>query len=342
MNSGFRQKTALFLAVLLLAAGLAALMRGRHRALSRGEIYEALVAGIGAFETQIELGTTVDHREAEQAFFQVCYLHPEFFWLKSCTYVDGPEGTCVQIDCPYPVQELSDMYRRLCSRAAQVTDRMPSYGTEYRRVLYLHDYLVTHVQPAETSESGRIYDAYGALVEGRAVCGGYSHAMLLLMQNAGLTGCIVEGPAGGDRHSWNYVRVDGQYYWLDVTWDDPGGSGLLHDYCLTDDAHLLRSHTVDTDASLYYIPFVPECGSMDGSFYAQEGTLLDRYDLETLSALVRSHDGRVELMFTQHDDYTACLRELRDERRFWEIPGTDGRTLTTTQNDVMDTLILQY
>ena len=339
-----RRKAALFLTALLLTTGLVyLLMRPAHRTGMTGEeIYHALETQVGAFENQVRLGTIVDHAQAEQAFFRLCYVHPEYFWLKSCSYTDGEDGTCIEIDMPYTREEIAEMYRRLDARASQIIDRMPSYTTDYSRVLYLHDYLVTHTEPADTSETGRIYDAYGALVEGRAVCSGYSQAMVLLLQRAGIPCGICEGLAGGSRHSWNYACVSGVYYWIDATWDDPAGTELVHDYCLTDDAHLQRSRQVDTDSSLYYIPFVPVCGSMEQSYFAMNGTLLDSYDPQVLSALIRSHSGRLELMFTQHSDYTACLHALLEEGYFRTIPGMEERALTVTQNDQMDTLVLEY
>lgn len=65
------------------------------------------------------------------------------------------------------------------------------------------------------------FTAYEALTEGKTVCQGYAllvHAMLI---EAGIPGQIIEGEAGGTLHAWNLVQLDGSWYHLDATWDDP-------------------------------------------------------------------------------------------------------------------------
>ncbi|MFC4803848.1 transglutaminase domain-containing protein [Filifactor villosus] len=60
--------------------------------------------------------------------------------------------------------------------------------------------------------------AYGALVKKEAVCQGYAHTFYLLATRCGLEAHIV---SNGD-HAWNIIKLDdGNYYHVDVTWEDP-------------------------------------------------------------------------------------------------------------------------
>ena len=63
------------------------------------------------------------------------------------------------------------------------------------------------------------YSAYAALFLGRAVCQGYSLLTYKMMWEAGIEARIVDGEAMN--HSWNMVNICGNWYHLDVTWDDP-------------------------------------------------------------------------------------------------------------------------
>lgn len=67
-------------------------------------------------------------------------------------------------------------------------------------------------------------NAYGALVLGKAVCGGYAQAYALLAKAVGLEVYYVEGMVGynGEEiiHAWNRVKIDGQWLVVDTTWDD--------------------------------------------------------------------------------------------------------------------------
>ena len=70
------------------------------------------------------------------------------------------------------------------------------------------------------------YKAYGALVNGRAVCSGYAKAFDLLAKASDLSTNIVTGTATNsngstEAHAWNQIYLDGDWYNVDVTWEDP-------------------------------------------------------------------------------------------------------------------------
>ncbi|MBQ7563780.1 MAG: hypothetical protein IJT16_07295 [Lachnospiraceae bacterium] len=68
------------------------------------------------------------------------------------------------------------------------------------------------------------HSSYGCLLKGYGVCESYARAMSRLLDTAGLTNLFVCGEAGdyvGGGHAWNYVQLDGSWYMLDSTWDDP-------------------------------------------------------------------------------------------------------------------------
>ena len=97
--------------------------------------------------------------------------------------------------------------------------------TDYEKELAIHNYLVEnckygYVEGAE-SQNSTAYSSYGALVDGKAVCDGYSQAMKLLCDLEGISCDIVIGSAKGENHAWNCVKLDGEWYQVDTTWDDP-------------------------------------------------------------------------------------------------------------------------
>ncbi len=82
----------------------------------------------------------------------------------------------------------------------------------------------------------RSQEAYGALVEGTAVCNGYAQAFLLLADAVGLDSVIVTGVADGGvttgLHAWNLVRTGDDWLVVDTTWDDAGPFGTGDTYLL--------------------------------------------------------------------------------------------------------------
>lgn len=61
--------------------------------------------------------------------------------------------------------------------------------------------------------------ALGALRDGVAICGGYSHAVKLLFEKAGIPCFNVTGTCQGENHMWNIARIDGQWLWFDAAMD---------------------------------------------------------------------------------------------------------------------------
>lgn len=96
--------------------------------------------------------------------------------------------------------------------------------SDFQKARALHDYLVQHmtyetVGLAADSKNMRIYTAYNALVKGAAVCNGYTLAYAALLQKVGIEFGYCRSVALN--HIWNYVKLDGKWYHVDTTWDDP-------------------------------------------------------------------------------------------------------------------------
>ena len=123
-------------------------------------------------------------------------------------------------------------------------------------VLAYHEYLTSTVSYAyEDYFNGTIaanhgYDMYGALVKHSCVCQGYAETMFYLLREAGLSCAIASSE--NINHAWNIVKIRGNWYHIDATWDDPvwdmpGRS--YHDYFLvsfdTMNKNTLINHTKD-------------------------------------------------------------------------------------------------
>ena len=68
--------------------------------------------------------------------------------------------------------------------------------------------------------------AYGSLLEGYSLCGGYTDAMELFLEDMGVKSYKISS----ENHVWNAVYLNNTWYHLDLTWDDPittDGSDIL-------------------------------------------------------------------------------------------------------------------
>ncbi len=92
--------------------------------------------------------------------------------------------------------------------------------TDYNNALALYRWCAYNL--AYDTTCGDIsYTGYGALYNGTAVCQGYTSLFTALCNALGIQCVGVGGQAGGDDHIWNYVNLDGTWYYVDVTWGDP-------------------------------------------------------------------------------------------------------------------------
>ena len=138
--------------------------------------------------------------------------------------------------------------------------------TDLEKALFIHDYLATHVSYNRETATGQdalsqnVYTAYGALIEGDAVCQGYALAYQLLLRELGIDCITVTSGINQMNHMWNLVRMDGYWYHVDVTWDDPVPNlegrcdhsyFMLSDETISDETH--NHYGWDTTA--------PECTS---------------------------------------------------------------------------------
>lgn len=100
--------------------------------------------------------------------------------------------------------------------------------SEEQKVKAIHDYLIysaNYVNNGDYSTAENwAYGAGGVLLHKEGVCQSYAIAFYMMATAAGLECRFVHGYAGGN-HAWNQVKVDGTWYYIDCTWDDPVGGG---------------------------------------------------------------------------------------------------------------------
>ena len=127
-------------------------------------------------------------------------------------------------------------------------------GNAYDDIKMVHDYLVENIEYDTTVSQSNIYNVYGALVNGSAVCEGYARSFKYLMDELGIPCTLVIGTGTNsqgqtENHAWNYVQLNGNWYAIDCTWDDPVSStgyvsqSSKYRYFLKGSNEFLQDHT---------------------------------------------------------------------------------------------------
>ena len=181
--------------------------------------------------------------------------------------------------------------------AASLVEECVAAGckTDYEKALWLHDWLT---QNANYDHTYSHYGPDGVLCCGTGVCDSYSKAYYYLLQAAGIP---VERVVNSN-HAWNVIRLEKKWYYVDVTWDDPGEGGYEnHQYfCLPDEI-------LSMDHSGYSCPYT--CDSYDCNYFAKSGDGAKWAD--TLAANVQNG------LQAGSCAYTALLPEHYDMEGWW-------------------------
>lgn len=146
--------------------------------------------------------------------------------------------------------DYNDSYQSLSEWAEKidgiVTKTTAADMEESEKVKSLHDYLAENTE-YDTSYLGSAcmapHYAEQVIFEGHGVCDGYAEAFKILMNGAGIECKVIYGNTPYGLHAWNQVKIDGEWYNIDVTWDDTSsGKRISYDFYCVPDSVFLESH----------------------------------------------------------------------------------------------------
>ncbi|NGM85164.1 transglutaminase [Paenibacillus sp. 7124] len=164
----------------------------------------------------------------------------------SYSYRGGARSAAVSIRLSY--RESLQQTAYVNGRVKAILSKIITPGmTGDEKVKAIHDWVVLNLKYDTTFTK---FTAYEGLKSGSAVCQGYSLLTYKLLKGAGIANKIVEGTAWqggtGQSHAWNLVQLNGRWYHLDTTWDDPTPDrkgAVSTAYYLRTDNQMRRDHT---------------------------------------------------------------------------------------------------
>ncbi|MBD3921345.1 S-layer homology domain-containing protein [Paenibacillus sp. PR3] len=210
--------------------------------------------------------------------------------------------------------------------------------SEFDKELAIHDYIVLHTAydydnylkdtiPADS------YSAYGVFFKGTAVCQGYAYAAHLMLELAGIDSQIVTGTANGGGHAWNKVEIDGDYYNLDVTWDDPVPNvegRTVYAYFNVTDEQLAKNHK-------WEMGDFPSATATAANYYDSKGLVVRSADemKARLNAAIASRSESVTFRVDYEGDVQEDMREV-------VFGGGNISRYSYSYNGTVYTVTLQY
>lgn len=270
--------------------------------------------------------------ECKALMQKLIYVYPRFFYVEnnySYSYNSTTEDILsLRFRYTGTQEEIEQQLAAYDQALRSFLEPVDADWSQAEKVLYLHDMLVQHVAYDETYEADTAYDA---LVGGSSTCVGYSLAFKDLLGALGMQAYLV----GSDtlRHAWNAVSVDGTYYYVDTTWDDPTPDQIgrcNHSFVLLSADALRANGHNSTDWIHYGAPddLVVQGNRYDtGMFWQDSRSVISPYGDQWVSA--SQSDGLA--LYAYHDDVamaaTTTIRALPD---IWYLWGTSTQRYSGT------------
>lgn len=274
----------------------------------------------------------------EQNLLQISYISTEFY---DRVMSDGStkqimiHGPCVSV--PNFTEELWSKKLLAIKEAEKIYSTLDIYGTQAERAESVYRYLAKNVEYIPYENDRGYYEGdlasflYDAFINKKTHCDGFSNALALLFELAGLE----QVEKVGDGHTWNCVKIDGNWYNCDAT-----AGNFIPEESETEGAGLFFAFgDFMQDSRPYYYAKYPDCPK---SLYMQpDAFIISDKDSNFYSSLYNgfvSHSKQWSLIVLDEFDYDSVKSTVR------RLVNRTGVSVFIAYNTVIDdkTFIFVY
>lgn len=273
---------------------------------------------------------------------------PDLFWFRTFSMC----GNEVQLKYGATAEESGRLEKQIETEVQKYLEDIDDSMSAYDVLLRIHVKLISHVDydtialEKQKKAGGPAKDKIdylrticGVFLDGKAVCEGYARAVQYLAQKCGIECAEASGyirKENGEKsgsHAWNIVKIDGEYYYLDTTWDDSSNTvqtvkktDLGFDYfCITTE-ELCRTR----DLELCPVE-PPKCSATKANYYYHNNLVIDSYDVDKLReiAVAAAKNGMKSFTFkcASKDLFDMALKLLcADGKDCYDILKTVSKT----------------
>ncbi len=265
--------------------------------------YDRIVEAVKKYEKSVEL--CAGHGEPKKIMEAVLYDHPELFWFSWGNLQNS--HTLLPIYCVTPEEAKSlqqSMEPVIAKYLEGVEDNMSAYDVAIRLHVKMaaavdYDTIALNQEKRQGGPKNENLDYLrsicGVFINGKCVCEGYARAMVYLLQKCGIeaaeaAGAVKTASGRSDAyHAWVALKIDGQYYYSDPTWDDRSNTdqavkntdiGLKY-FCITTEELYRTRDTILCPTAM------PIFTATDANYYYHNGFVIDSYDLDKIKSIAK-------------------------------------------------------
>lgn len=139
--------------------------------------------------------------------------------------------------------------------------------------------------------------------------------------------------------SWNVLRIDSEYYQVDVTWDDPvmadGSDSRLYDYFCVTTEEIKRDHIFDDEEQF------PVCTANKDNYFVHEGLYLEKYSFDEYKRVFseKQTDGEMfAIRFSSKEELDRAVSDLIEDDAIFDISYFSDKTVQYSVTEGMNVL----
>ena len=302
--------------------------------------YSEVAAILMQMQTDVMVSTK-DPQIIDKAFSAVMMDHPEIFYVTGYSlgkYTVGSAITKLSFSGSYSMdkEQVEVKSQVIEDYVSNCLSQIDPFASDYDKVKYVYDYLIDNVEYDISAANNQ--NILGICETGTTVCQGYSKMTQYMLNRLGMFATLASGEARdadssiSEAHSWNIVKVDGDFYNLDTTWGDASyfltdGDGnssqmpdRLYDYFLVPDSWIESTHRQEK------IVAMPYCDSLSNNYYVRNGFYFESVDTNQLEEAFGNaySKGDICLSIKCSDEYVYddMCTFLIDEEKVFDYLGT--------------------
>ena len=317
------------------------------------ELYDQMLDCVKSCKLKLPVDDSVTNEMWIKVYGCMYTQEPELFWIAN----KAERGRFWYWENDPDV--IAKMQKEIDNAAAKVIGQAEGLDT-YGKVKVFHDYIGLHnnfelYDKERMVETCYNFTIYGGLINGRIQCEGYAKTMQYLCDLAGIESMVVIGTnASGDSHAWNVIKMDGNWYNVDSTWDDPilkevDPTNLRHMYFGVPDSWIHeKSHfninTKSTGTKVKYFD-PPACTAEDLNWFKKENKLYSdaaSADTALRAALKIAADNKTrvaEIRVTDKATFDSVTANLKDYANW--IKEQNSAVKSVSSNSDERTLVIE-
>ncbi|MEG0615746.1 MAG: transglutaminase domain-containing protein [Oscillospiraceae bacterium] len=288
------------------------------------DLYAKILAGAKNHQTTVSLGKKVPFKTIQKIFGLIYFQEPQLFWLSGSYEVFDGDADTTALYYVVGADEVKAKQAEIDAKVAKIKETVPKGATTVDKLKTIHDFIAKNCD--FTKDGTYVQTIYGGLIDGKIQCEGYAKTVAYLCDQFGIENMLMTGTNDKKAsHAWNIIKVDGDWYNFDTTWDDPVGMNdpdyVRYNYFnVTDEEILNKTHFQDLT---YFTP--PKCTATKANYFNNYKLVASSYAeaekmiKEQIIEASKTKTKQVQIRVSSKAVYDECKTKLKDKGGIFKV-----------------------